>query len=67
MKKWLTCPQFARKTGVCPETVRRAAARGDIHAIRTPGGQLRIPSSEVERVLGTGASIPTTTVNKRHI
>ncbi len=53
-KQFETVPEFARTLRVSRRTVYRAVARGDIAALRlNPNGALRIPSSELERLLDT--------------
>ena len=49
-KKLFTPPEVARLLGVGRSTVRFWIKRGKIRAVRTPGGQFRIPSEEVERL-----------------
>lgn len=50
--------EFARQIGVSESTVKRWMTREEEHAgtgirfVRLPGGERRIPSSEVERILG---------------
>ena len=46
----------ASMLGVTPETIRVWRSKGLIEAITTPGGQLRIPESEVRRLLEQGVN-----------
>ena len=43
--------QFAREIGVSEATVKRWLDRGQIAFVRLPGGERRIPASELERIL----------------
>lgn len=43
----------AKMLGVDPKTVSRWAKVGKINGFRTPGGHLRIPAAEVERIRDT--------------
>ena len=45
-----TVPDIASKLGVCRASIRRAIERGEIRAVRL-GRSIRIPRSEMERVL----------------
>jgi len=49
-KRLFTPPEVARLLGVGSTTVRWWIKRGRIRAVRTPGGQFRIPLEEVERL-----------------
>jgi excisionase family DNA binding protein len=54
--EWLTTGQAAKALGVSSQTIRRMYAQGRIKGHRTGGatkrrGDLRIPSSEVARLL----------------
>jgi excisionase family DNA binding protein len=39
---WLTVAQVADELGVSPRTVLRWVDRGDLDAVRLPGGRLRV-------------------------
>lgn len=43
----LTVGQAARRVGVDPSTIRRWTRSGRLRAIRTPGGDRRIPAGEL--------------------
>ena len=43
--------EFARALGVSETTVKRWLDRGQIAFVRLPGGERRIPESELERIL----------------
>ena len=45
-----TVPDVARRLGVCGASIRRAIERGELRAVRL-GRSIRIPKSEMERVL----------------
>lgn len=47
----LTVQQLAVVVQVQPETVRTWIRRGELTAVQLPGGQYRIPASEVDRLL----------------
>jgi putative resolvase len=40
--------------GVSPSTIRRWEREGKIRCVRTPGGQRRVPESEVARLQSLG-------------
>jgi excisionase family DNA binding protein len=50
-KKFLTTGEVAKMLGVTPLTVWRWCKEGKIKAIRTAGGQYRIPAEEVKKIL----------------
>lgn len=50
-KKFLTTGEVARLLGVTPLTVWRWCKSGKMKAIRTAGGQYRIPAEEVKKFL----------------
>ena len=59
MSEWLTCAQVADELGVSTRTVLRWVERGDLRAVKLPGGRLRIAQSELAATLeawstGTG-------------
>lgn len=43
--------QFARELGVAESTVTRWVRQGVVECIRLPGGERRIPQSELDRLL----------------
>lgn len=49
----LTPKQFAREVMLSPSAIYRAVERGELRAVRVggPGSSIRIPMSELERVL----------------
>jgi|WetSurMetagenome_2_1015567.scaffolds.fasta_scaffold146784_2 excisionase family DNA binding protein len=51
--KYLTKKEAAEIFKVDPRTIDRWRRNGKIHIQRTPGGQVRIPASEIERLLNT--------------
>lgn len=56
----LTCREVADLVGVNPETVLRWTRRGELAAVRLPGGQLRYRPDELEAWLAantTGAGV----------
>lgn len=48
---YYTTHQAAKILGVSPATVWLWCKQGKVKSWRTPGGQFRIPKSEVERLL----------------
>jgi excisionase family DNA binding protein len=46
---WHTPGECAAILGVSPKTVRRAVERGDLPAVRTPGGHCRVRREDLER------------------
>ena len=44
--------EFCEIVGISYRTFKRWVAGGKIHVVRTPSGRIRIPYSEVERILG---------------
>ncbi len=46
---WHTPGDCAAILGVAPETVRRAVKRGELPAVRTPGGHCRVRGEDMER------------------
>lgn len=48
-KRWLTVPEFAQITGLHPQTVRMACARGELPATQQrKGGHYRIHYTQLE-------------------
>jgi excisionase family DNA binding protein len=47
MSGWLTVAAVADELEVSPRTVSRWIERGDLTAVRLPGGRLRIASTEL--------------------
>jgi excisionase family DNA binding protein len=45
MSAFLTCAQVAEELGVSPRTVLRWIERGQLEAVRLPGGRLRVPQT----------------------
>lgn len=41
--------------GVSPQTIRRWEKAGKIKCVRTPGGQRRVPESEISRLQTLGS------------
>ena len=58
MQKHLRVGQVALILGVNPRTVRRWLTRHQIEFFTTPGGERRVPMSEVERILGRALTTP---------
>jgi len=52
MEHYLRVGEVAKHLGVNPRTIRRWLSRHQVKFYITPGGERRIPASEVERVLG---------------
>lgn len=50
-KQFLTSSDVARAIGSCRNTVKKMVEQGIIKGLRTPGKHLRIPASELERIL----------------
>lgn len=55
-EKYLPIGDVAKLLGVSVETVRRWDRAGQIKSTRTPGGQRRFASSEVDRLRSGGAA-----------
>lgn len=53
-KPLLTTGEVAKLLGMSRETVRLWCKTGKLKAIRTPGGQYRIPRSELEKMVEAG-------------
>jgi excisionase family DNA binding protein len=51
MSGWLTVAAVADELEVSPRTVLRWIERGDLAAVRLPGGRLRIAQAEVDAKL----------------
>lgn len=51
--KVLTVAELAARLGVCRQTVYALERRGELRVIRI-GRALRVPTSELERLMGTG-------------
>jgi excisionase family DNA binding protein len=56
----LTARTLADMLGVSPETVLRWTRRGEVPAIRLPGGAIRFREDEVEEWLSIRATLPAT-------
>jgi len=52
-KEYYTTGDVAKLFGVSVSAVQYWIKRGKIKAIKTPGGQYRIPKEELERFIGT--------------
>jgi excisionase family DNA binding protein len=52
---FITIAAAAARTGVCPKTIRRAIARGDLRAVRLGSRIIRIRVDELEQL---GRPIP---------
>ena len=52
MERFIRVGQVADLLGVNPRTVRRWLTRRQLAFYITPGGERRVPKSEVERILG---------------
>ena len=50
--RYLRTGQVAKLLGVNPRTVRRWLTRHQVEFFTTPGGERRVPTSEIERILG---------------
>lgn len=53
----LTAREVAELLGVSPETVCRWTRRGDLPAIKLPGGALRYPESELDEWLAARSTV----------
>lgn len=51
-QRWVKASDVAEALDVSRKTVSSWIRDGRIKAIRTPGGQFRIPAEELDRVLG---------------
>ncbi len=51
-EKLLKPKEFCEIVGISYRTFKRWVVEGRIHVVRTPSGRMRIPYSEVERILG---------------
>lgn len=60
MSAYLTCAQVADELGVSTRTVLRWVDRGDLEAVRLPGGRLRVSETEVARCLASWSTKKTT-------
>lgn len=47
----LSIGEAARRLRISVETLRRWEASGKVSAVRTPGGQRRFPSSQIDALL----------------
>lgn len=47
----LTPREFCEKMRISYDTFKRWVRRGYIHVIRTPSGRIRVPESELKRLL----------------
>lgn len=56
-ERLLTPGEVAKRLGVSPKTVTRWFHDGTIAGFRTPGGHLRIPEYEVERIRGVDRAL----------
>jgi excisionase family DNA binding protein len=56
--RWLKVADVADELGYSPRTVLRWIERGELAAIRTPGGQLRVARRELDQVLEQWATAP---------
>ncbi len=52
LEKLLKPREFCGLVGISYRTFKRWVSEGRIHVVRTPTGRIRIPYSEVERILG---------------
>lgn len=48
---WMTLKAAAEQLDVSVDTVRRAAVKGTLRSYKTPGGNLRIIASSVDKML----------------
>ena len=55
---YLRTGQVANLLGVNARTVRRWLTRHQVEFFTTPGGERRVPVSEVERILGRPLAAP---------
>ena len=51
-EKLLKPREFCEFVGISYRTFKRWVSEGKIHVVRTPSGRIRVPYSEVERILG---------------
>ena len=52
MERYLRLKEIEKIYGITAATIRRWEKVGLLKTIRTPGGQRRVPESEIRRVLG---------------
>lgn len=56
MAEILKTTEFAKRAGVCPETVRRRVQEGSLEPYgRTPGGHFRFSTDQVKDFLSQGS------------
>jgi excisionase family DNA binding protein len=60
MSALLTAREVADLLGVSPETILRWTRRGELAAIRLPGGALRYREDDLHQWLDTRATLPVT-------
>jgi excisionase family DNA binding protein len=58
MIAWLTIAQVAEELGVSPRTTLRWVERGELVAVRLPGGRLRVARCELDAALERWATSP---------
>lgn len=58
MSVWLTVAQVAEQLEVSPRTVLRWVERGDLAAVRLPGGRLRVAEAELAAALKRWQAVP---------
>lgn len=56
MEHMFTAGEAAQKLGVHVSTIQRWDREGKLRVVRTAGGKRRVPESEIQRILGVGAS-----------
>jgi excisionase family DNA binding protein len=66
-ERLLTARDVADRVGVSTETVLRWTRRGELRAIRLPGGILRYSASGFEAWLEERATIPRRSVTQPHL
>lgn len=59
MSAWLTVAAIADDLGVSARTVLRWIDRGDLRAVRLPGGRMRIAQADLAAMLDAGATTRT--------
>lgn len=65
MTAFLTIADVAETVGVSPRTVLRWIDRGDLEAVRLPGGRLRVSQTELAERLRSWTTTTTTTTGER--
>ncbi|MDQ2809785.1 MAG: AAA family ATPase [Chloroflexota bacterium] len=64
MSQLLSPAEVAGRLGVTEQTVTRHIRRGELRAIKTPGGQYRIPEAALAAYLGDSDTLPAPTTGR---